>query len=168
MKPTETGYWAEHPASPLLSEAELRSAVTASGHHLTRTYGTCMWPGVREGDLIFYAPLGPEPLAPLVGQIAVAQSSIGPVAHRIRRVFGAAGREWVILAGDLSPDDPPRRRPELLGLARALYRPGQGFVDLPKPLNVDPLLAAILQRLGQFFTWAQRRVSAQAAGRPEH
>jgi hypothetical protein len=162
MKSRETRYWDEHPASALLSEAELQSAVTASGHHLTRTHGTCMWPGIREGDLIFYAPLGPEPLAPLVGQIAVARAPFGPVAHRIRRVFGAHGREWVVLAGDLAPEDSPRRRSEILGLARALYRPGQGFADLPERLEVGPAGGAVLQLLGRFFTWAQRRAAASA------
>jgi hypothetical protein len=161
----ETRYWADHPATALLSEAEVRTAITASGHHLTRTHGTCMWPGIREGDLLFYAPLGPTPLAPLVGQIAVASSPAGPVAHRIRRVVGAAGCERVVLGGDLSAEDAPRRRGDVLGLARALYRPGQGFVDLPEPSEADPVLAALLQQLARFFTWAQHLASASATGR---
>ncbi len=119
-----------------------------------------MWPGLREGDLIVYTPLEKADLRRLVGQIAVATSPSGPVVHRIRRVFGARGRERVVLSGDLLASDPPRSRPEILGVAKALYRPGRGFVELPRPLDVGPAGRVVLHRLGRFFTWAKRQVSA--------
>jgi hypothetical protein len=71
----------------------------------------------------------------------------------------------VILSGDLSANDPPRKRDEILGIAKALYRPGQGFVDLPKPLELGPSGRAMLNRLARFFTWAQHLASASATGR---
>lgn len=119
-----------------------------------------MWPGLQEGDLLVYSPLEASDLGELVGQIAVARSPAGPVAHRIQRVFGAHGREWLVLGGDLSESDAPRRREEILGIAKVLYRPGRGFVDLPEPIDVGPIGRALLQRMGWFFTWAQHRASA--------
>jgi hypothetical protein len=167
MKSREARYWEDQPAAELLAEVERGAVATSGGHLLTRTYGTCMWPGIREGDLIFYVPLADEALAPLVGQIAVARSSAGSsVAHRIQRVSGPAGRERVVLKGDLAWSDAPRRRAELLGVAKALYRPGRGFVDLPESLEVGPAGGALLQLLGRFFTWAERRASAPRARQP--
>jgi hypothetical protein len=96
---------------------------------------------------------------PNIGQIAVATSPGGPVAHRIRQVLGARGHERAILGGDLSANDAPRGREEILGVAKALYRPGQGFIELPGPLTVGPMGRVMLQRLGRFFTWARRFAS---------
>jgi hypothetical protein len=38
-------------------------------------------------------------------------------------------------------------------------------VDLPEPSEADPVLAALLQQLARFFTWAQHLASASATGR---
>lgn len=121
-----------------------------------------MWPGLREGDRLIFSPLGRDELRGLAGQIGVARSPQGLVAHRIRRVFGLPGRERLVLGGDLSPDDPVRDRSEILGVAKALYRPGQGFVDLPGPLDVGPAGGAVLRLGGRLWTWAQRRAATQA------
>ncbi|MHB8416997.1 MAG: S24/S26 family peptidase [Myxococcales bacterium] len=118
-----------------------------------RMTGTCMWPGLREGDWVFYAPLPDGPVHDLIGRVAVARAPSGPVAHRIRRVFGG----WLVLCGDLSlRPDSPRRREDVLGVAKAVYRPGHGFVDVPARLPVGPLGSAVLGKLARFFTWAQR------------
>ncbi len=152
----EADFWAEHPAAELLAGVQRGETVTASGLRLTRTYGNCLWPGVREGDVLFYAPLSELPLAHLVGKILIAQAAQGTVAHRLLRALGAPGRERVVLGGDLTGPDAPRRRDELLGVAKALYRPGQGFVELPAPLEVGPLGGALLAKLARFFSWAER------------
>jgi signal peptidase I len=113
--------------------------------------GGCMWPGLRDGDLVLYRPR--SPLEP--GQIVVARSELGLIAHRVRAVLGA---RRVVLGGDLRGDDPPRDPSEILGVARALYRPGQGFVDLPARLETSPLGAAVLTRAAQLWSWATRKL----------
>ncbi len=153
----EARYWAQHPALGLLADAGGGGARTASGLRLTRTHGTCMWPGLREGDLVFYADVPDGPLADLVGRIAIARAHGEPVAHRILRVLGEPGAERLVLGGDLSEPDRLRPRRDILGIARAVYRPGHGFVDLPERLVVGPLGRAILGRMARFFTWAERR-----------
>ena len=156
----EARYWERHPAVELLARTGGDAPLTASGLRLTRTYGCCMWPGVREGDLVFYAPLPDGRLEGLIGQIGIARAERGPIAHRILRVFGGPGNERLVLGGDLAEADPPRRREDVLGLVKAVYRPGQGFVDLPPRLEIGPFGAAILSEIGRFFTWAARVASS--------
>jgi hypothetical protein len=130
----------------------------AGRYQMAPFQGVCMWPGLREGDMLVYSPLEDGDLVGLVGQIAVASSPTGPVAHRVRSISGSPGKQ-LILAGDLSANDAPRGREEILGVAKALYRPGQGFIELPGPLTVGPMGRVMLQRLGRFFTWARRFAS---------
>jgi hypothetical protein len=123
-----------------------------------------MWPGLLEGDWILYGPLPGGKLGDLVGQVAVAHSSEGLVAHRIVRIFGSPGSEWLVLAGDLacSPDRPRPRR-DVVGLARAVHRPGQGFIDLPKGQAAGALAGSLLQGAARFFKWAERAADAGTA-----
>lgn len=124
--------------------------------------GLCMWPWIREGDLLLVEPL-PGELRALLGRIAIATSVVGPVAHRIRRIAGPVGRERVILGGDLGADDPPRSRTDLLGVVRAIYRPAVGFLDPAPAHHVGPLAAALLGRLGRWVQAARDRQAALAS-----
>ncbi len=111
-------------------------------------HGTCMWPAVREGDLLLHLPLGNQRLAERLESVAIARGLGGElVAHRIVRVLGPSGAERVVLSGDLGNEDPPRPRSEILGLVEAVYRPGRGFVELGPPLRPGPLGRSLLRRI---------------------
>jgi hypothetical protein len=121
--------------------------------------GGCMWPALREGDLVLMRPT--EQLEGPIerGQVAVAQGASGLVAHRVRAVLGGASRPRIVLGGDLSANDPPRGASEIVGVAQAVYRPGVGFVDLPIPVELNPLGAAVLARAARLWSWAVRRLA---------
>lgn len=115
---------------------------------LCRAHGTCMWPAIREGDLLFHAPPSEEPLERQLNSVAIALSPSGElVAHRILRVFGPPGWERIVLAGDLAVEDRPRWRSQIVGLVEAIYRPGRGFVDLPPPLRPGPIGRGLLRKI---------------------
>ncbi len=161
MRLPEGAFWSSHPAAGLLAEqVAARSCgplVTASGLGLTRTMGACMWPGIREGDLLFFRPLpAGTPLAPLLGTVALARDGGRIVGHRLLRAFGLPGRERFVLSGDLADPDPPRPRETLLGIVRAVYRPGKGFLDPPDARPSGPLSRALLSRVARLATWAAR------------
>jgi hypothetical protein len=118
-----------------------------------------MWPALREGDLVLVRrseDLG-KPIEP--GQVAVAHGPSGLVAHRVREVRDLAGRPRIVLGGDLSANDPPREASEIVGIAQAVYRPGVGFVDLPLPVELNPLGAAVLARAARLWSWAVQRLA---------
>ncbi len=155
----EVGYWSGHPASTLLEEQTAartdEALLSASGFGLTRTRGACMWPGIREGDLLLFRPLPPgAPLLPWIGQVAVARDGARIVAHRLRRVIGFPGRERFVLAGDLAIPDPPRPRSALVGMVRTIYRPGTGFLDPPPVVDLGPIARAVVVRLARLATRA--------------
>jgi hypothetical protein len=77
-----------------------------------------MWPSLRDGDeALWAAPSGP----PRVGQIVVARTAAGLVAHRVRR----AG-EVLLLQGDACPRaDAPIPPEAVLGLVRRVRRGGR-------------------------------------------
>jgi hypothetical protein len=128
--------------------------------------GGCMWPGLREGDQLLFQPQKASSTFE-VGGIVVARSELGLVAHRVRAVLGRGERTKLVLGGDLGRDDPPRAPEQIVGTAKALYRPGLGFVDLPPRPDVSPLGAAVLSRASQVWSWAVRQlgVREQSSGR---
>jgi hypothetical protein len=121
--------------------------------------GGCMWPALREGDLVLMRPQEDSASEIEPGRVAIATGPAGLVAHRVQAVQGQAGQLRVTLGGDLSGDDAPRGASEIVGVAQAVYRPGVGFVDLPEPMDLNPLGAAVLARAARLWSWAVRRLA---------
>jgi hypothetical protein len=124
--------------------------------------GVCMWPAVREDDLLLCEPLGET--VPLAGEVLVAHDGEGWVAHRLRRTWRRRGEERLVLKADLGPADLPRRRSEILGRVLLVYRSHQGLTDVCTPvsgeLEIGPIGAAILRRVARWHTRARQARNA--------
>jgi hypothetical protein len=120
--------------------------------------GVCMWPAIREGDLLLCQPLGSSVLC--AGEVLVAHDGRGWVAHRLRYTRQLRGTEHLCLKADLGKADWPRRREEILGRVLLIYRERQGLTDLGAPLGGDldigPLGASFLRRLARWHTQATK------------
>jgi len=125
--------------------------------------GGCMWPALREGDWVLMRRSDARGGRIEPGQVAVAHGPSGFVAHRVRELLEHPNGTRIVLGGDLSADDPPREASEIVGVAEAVYRPGVGFVDLPDPVELNPLGAAVLARAARLWTWAVRRLADDSA-----
>jgi len=122
--------------------------------------GVCMWPALREGDLLLCEPL-PEGPPPSPGEVLVAREGTRFVAHRLRRSHGPAGRERFVLGADLGPADPPRRREEIVGRVLLVHRSPEGLLEVAPPFTgkaeIGPLEAALLRRLARWHTDSSRK-----------
>jgi hypothetical protein len=116
--------------------------------------GVCMWPAVREGDLLLCEPIGGTALSR--GEVLVAHDERGFVAHRLRRARRWRGEEQLFLKADLGDADPPRRRNEILGRVLLIYRQEDCLTDvtaaLGGELEIGPIAAAILRRVARLHT----------------
>jgi hypothetical protein len=116
--------------------------------------GVCMWPAVREGDLLLCEPLGGS--VPSKGEVLVAREDRGFVAHRFLRVRRYRGKEQLFLGADLGRPDRPRGRDEILGRVLLVYRQQEGLTDVAAvpagDEDVGPVAAAILRRLARWHT----------------
>ncbi len=97
--------------------------------------GVCMWPVLREGDLLLCEPLGE--LAPNLGDVLVAPEGSRFVAHRLQRIYGPRSAECLVLQGDLAGPDAPRKRGDILGRALLVYRTASG-TGPPRLLDIAP------------------------------
>jgi hypothetical protein len=116
--------------------------------------GVCMWPAVREGDLLLCEPLGSG--VPNPGEVLVAHDGRGFVAHRLHSARLVRGKERLLLKADLGESDRPRGREEILGRVLLVYRQEEGLTDvttsLRSELEVGPFTAAILRRVARWHT----------------
>jgi hypothetical protein len=118
--------------------------------------GVCMWPAVREGDLLLCEPLGGA--VPNRGEVLVAREDRGFVAHRFLRLRRYRGKEQLFLGADLGRPDRPRGREEILGRVLLVYRQQEGLTDVATiPAGgeqVGPFAAAVLRHLARWHTRA--------------
>ena len=124
---------------------------------LVQTTGTSMWPALRTGDLLFGHPLGAGRSFFTLGSVLVVQGPHGLIAHRLVRVAGRTPARRFFLAGDLSGPDLPFAEAEIRGVARARYRKGEGFRDLPPALGLGPLGQRLLTPIARLYNWAHAR-----------
>jgi hypothetical protein len=130
--------------------------------------GVCMWPALRERDLLLCEPL--DGITPPLGDVLIAREGSCFVAHRLKRAYGTPGAEHFVLKADLGGADPPRPRSEILGRALLVYRPdsgrsGQALLDVGAPLAAEPelgpLASALLRRVARWHTLANQGLRIQ-------